>query len=144
MDVENTLVITPQWQIAMEDIDFVFCRADGPGGQGVNRTDSAVQLRWQCPVDQLPPAVLERLRLLAGSRLNKDGLLTMEARESRSQHRNRELALERFTALLKEAARLPKARRKTRPTLASREKRLEQKRRHSEVKGGRKKGNWET
>jgi ribosome-associated protein len=143
MDAENTIFITPQWQIAMDDVSFVCCRADGPGGQGVNRTDSAVQLRWQCPVEHLPPAVMERLRHLAGSRLGKEGLLTMEARESRSQHRNRELVLEHFTALLKEAARLPKVRRKTRPTLASREKRLEQKRRHSEVKGGRRKGNWE-
>ncbi len=112
-----------------------FVRASGPGGQHVNKTDSAVQLRFDVRNSpNLPDDVRARLQRLAGSRLTLDGVLIIIAERYRSQLRNREDAKERLLDLIREAAVPPVPRRPTRPTLASKTRRLEGKAKRSVVK----------
>ena len=96
-----------------------FTRASGPGGQHVNKTDSAVQLRLDLSVSDLPGDAVARLRRLAGSRLTKDGVIVIDAQGSRARERNREAARERLAALIARALVKPKPRKKTRPSLSS-------------------------
>lgn len=113
-------------------------RASGPGGQHVNTTASAVQLRFDAlGSPNLPDHLKERLRGLAGQRMTRDGVVVISADSFRSQARNREDALDRLVALLKEAAVRKAIRRPTRPTLASRKRRLEAKGRRSTIKADR-------
>ena len=115
-----------------------FTRASGPGGQHVNTTDSAVLLRFDVANSPgLPDAVKRRLGELAGSRLTKDGVLTLRSEEGRSQEMNRRDARERLFALIREATIVPKKRRPTKPTRASQTRRVEGKARRSAVKAGR-------
>ncbi len=126
-------------RIPDEEIDLEFCRSSGPGGQNVNKVNSAVQLRFDVEGSpSLPGGVKYRLKNLAGSRMTKDGVLVIDARNHRTQERNRAEAIGRFTDLLTEAAKPPKIRKKTRPTAASRRRRLQSKRRRSEKKKLRK------
>lgn len=111
-----------------------FIRASGPGGQNVNKVASAVQLRLDLAASGLPAAVLRRLERLAGRRLTQDGAILIAAQRHRTQERNREDALERLLDLIREAATPPKPRRPTRPTLASKKRRLETKARRSRIK----------
>lgn len=112
-----------------------FVRASGPGGQHVNKTDSAVQLRFDVRNSpNLPDEVRARLERLAGSRLTRDGVLVLVADRYRSQRRNRDDALERLVDLIREAAVPPRPRRPTRPTFGSKQRRLEGKAKRSEVK----------
>ncbi len=117
------------------ELEVRTARSSGPGGQGVNTTESKVELRWDvarsAALDETQRArLLERL----GSRLTDDGVLILTGQEHRSQHRNREAVLARFQALVGEALTPPRTRRRTRPTRAAKERRLRQKRRRSEVK----------
>lgn len=113
-------------------------RASGPGGQHVNKTSTAIELRFDVRGSAvLPREVKARLETLAGSRLTQDGVLVLFAQEHRSQELNRHAARERLAALLREAAIRPKTRRPTHPTLASRLKRLDGKTRRAGVKGMR-------
>jgi len=117
------------------EIQESFVRAAGPGGQHVNTTSTAVQLRFdvrQSP--SLPNGVRQRLERLAGRRLTRDGVLVLVAQGERSQKRNREEALARLIALVRAAARPPVPRKKTRPTQASKRKRLEGKKRQGTLK----------
>ena len=104
---------------------FDFIRASGPGGQHVNKVSTAVQLRFyarQC--NSLSPEVYLRLKRLAGKRITEDGVLIIQARRYRSQEKNRQDAIDRLVALIRRATVKPKPRKKTRPTRASKERKL--------------------
>jgi ribosome-associated protein len=135
------LVISPQISIPDEEFEWKFIRSSGPGGQNVNKVSSAVQLRFLLPINtSLPVSVRNRLRRLAGQKLNDDGSILISARSARSQEQNRREALERLADLIRTATVEPKVRKKTRPTRASQERRIESKKRRSSTKlqrGGR-------
>ncbi|HZR24253.1 MAG TPA: alternative ribosome rescue aminoacyl-tRNA hydrolase ArfB [Vicinamibacterales bacterium] len=131
------LRITDSLSIDDNELEERFVRASGPGGQNVNKVASAVELRFNVAASSLPPDVKARLIALAGHRVSDEGVLIIDSREHRTQAMNREAARARLVALLQHAARRPKNRRKTRPTAASRERRLESKKHRSGIKAAR-------
>ena len=138
------LVITPDIAIPDEEFEWKFIRASGPGGQNVNKVASAVQLRFLLPLNTaLPVAARNRLRRLAGQRLIDDGSILINARSERSQEQNRRDALERLAELIRAALVEPKVRKKTRPTRASKERRIESKKRRGSTKRGRGTRSWD-
>jgi len=130
--------ITASLSIDPSEIEESFVRAAGPGGQHVNKTSTAVQLRFDVRGSpSLPPDVRQRLERLSGQRLTRDGVLVLLAQGERSQKRNREEALARLLALLRAAARPPVPRKPTRPTKASKRRRLQDKKRQGALKAQR-------
>lgn len=130
--------VTPSIAIDESEIEESFVRASGPGGQNVNKVSSAVQIRFDARRSRsLPNDVAIRLMKLAGSRLTQDGVIVIVAQAQRSQKRNREEAVERLVGLIRQASVRPEIRRATKPTKASKERRLASKERRSGVKAGR-------
>src|SRR5215471_10158033 len=119
------------------DIDIAFVRASGPGGQNVNKLATAAQLRFDTSKAALPDDARARLTRLAGQRLTKEGVIVIHAQRFRTQERNRADAIDRLLELLREALVRPTPRRPTRPTLGSKQRRLEGKKRRSDVKARR-------
>jgi ribosome-associated protein len=121
--------------IGPDEIHFSFIQSSGPGGQNVNKVATAVQLRFDARNSRsLQPAVRERLYRLAGKRVNSAGEVVIEARRYRTQQLNREDALQRLLKLIDKASVPPKIRRKSKPTAASKQKRLRSKKIRSEIK----------
>jgi ribosome-associated protein len=130
--------VTRRISLDEREIEESFIRSSGPGGQNVNKVETAVQIRFdvrQSP--SLPDDVRVRLEKLAGSRLTLDGVLIITAQRFRSQERNRADAVDRLVELIREAAVPPIKRRPTKPTKGSKERRLEAKGRRSEIKNMR-------
>ena len=127
--------ITRTITIDESEIQEYFVRASGPGGQNVNKVATTVQLRFDVANSHsLPEEVRKRLISLAGNRITEDGILIIDARRFRTQGRNREDATDRLVELIRNAAQRPKIRRKTRPTLTSKIRRLESKHRSGDNK----------
>src|SRR5262245_33774209 len=130
--------IAPGIEIPDHEIAVSFIRSSGPGGQNVNKVATAVQLRFDAAHSAaLPLDVRARLIHLAGRRVSRDGIITITAHRHRSQKLNRVDAVERLTALIRQAARPVKARRPTQPTPGSDKRRIEAKRHRSELKRSR-------
>jgi ribosome-associated protein len=127
--------ITPSIAIHEDELAESFLRASGPGGQNVNKVETAVQLRFDVGASaSLPDAVKVRLERLAGSRMTRERVLVITAQTHRTRERNRAEALARLVDLIRRAAVAPKPRRPTRPTLAAKKRRLEGKKRRSVIK----------
>ena len=130
--------ITDSIYINESEVKESFIRSSGPGGQHVNKVATAVQLRFNAKNSgNISAKVFNRLRAIAGSKLTEDGNLIIVSREHRSQSQNRRVALDKLISLLQQAAKKPKRRKKTRPSRASVEKRLRNKRLQSEKKKSR-------
>ena len=127
--------VTGTIAIDEEEIHQQFIRASGPGGQNVNKVATAVQLRFDVAHSpSLSADVRKRLTRLAGKRMTKEGYLIIDARRFRTQEQNRRDSVARLVDLIRQAARKPKIRKRTKPTLASKERRLESKHRRAKVK----------
>lgn len=126
--------ITPSYSVDESELQLAFVRSSGPGGQNVNKVATAVQLRFDVLHSSLPEDVKGRLKNIAGNKITSDGELLIEAKKFRTQEQNREEALKRFVELVQRAFKKPNLRTKTKPTAASREKRLQQKRQRGEIK----------
>ena len=131
--------ITPDIQIADWELTESFMRASGPGGQNVNKVSSAVELRFEAERSpNLPLAVKQRLRRLAGRRWTKDGAIIIQVSDERSQARNREIARSRLADLIRRATEKPKKRIRTRVPLGQKRKRVEAKKQRGQIKALRK------
>jgi ribosome-associated protein len=131
--------ITPRISLDESEISLAFVRSSGPGGQNVNKVSTAVELRFDAANSpSLSGEVRKRLIKIAGGKVTKEGILIIEARRFRTQEKNRSDAVERLTGLIRKAAVEPSKRRRTRPTLQSKEERMKRKKLRGQVKRLRK------
>ena len=138
------LIIAPGIVIPDEELEWKFIRSSGPGGQNVNKVASAAQLRFLLPQNiSLPVAARNRLRRLAGQKLIDDCSILFKSMSERTQEGNRRAALERLEALIRAALTEPKIRKKTRPSKASKERRIDSKKRRGTTKQSRGGLRWE-
>lgn len=126
--------ITDSLTIDENELQWSFTRSSGPGGQNVNKVSTAVELRFDIARAFLPEDLKARLRPLAGRQLTQDGILLITAQETRSQERNREIALQKLVMLLRKAAQRPKRRIATKPTRSSAARRLDSKAKRAQTK----------
>lgn len=134
--------ITPSIQMDERELQIDYIRASGPGGQNVNKVATAAQLRFDVRASSLPEDVKQRLSKLAGNRMTSEGVLLIEAKRFRTQQQNHEDAIRRFIELVRKSLIKPKARRKTTPTQAAKEERLQEKKRRGEIKKMRQSKDW--
>ena len=127
----------PALRVDPSELEFHAIRAQGPGGQNVNKVSSAIQLRFDIAASSLPEAVRARLLALSDRRISDAGVLVIKAQSFRTQEANREDALRRLQELVNSVAAAPKTRRPTRPTYGSQQRRLEGKSLRSSIKAGR-------
>ena len=123
--------------VPQEEVAFSAMRAQGPGGQNVNKVSSAIHLRFDIHASSLPPDVKERLLAMPGRRVTKEGVLVLKAQSARSQEQNKAHAMERLQKLVDEASVVQAVRRPTKPTYGSKQRRLQSKAMRSEVKATR-------
>ena len=125
------------YQVDPGEVEFSAIRAQGPGGQNVNKVSSAIHLRFDIAKSSMPDAYKERLLALRDKRITKEGVLVLKAQQSRSQEQNRDQALQRLQEIIDRIAILPTPRRPTKPSRSSQRKRLDSKTTHSQLKQSR-------
>ena len=137
-EISNSLIISERISIPLNEIEFSAIRASGPGGQSVNKTSSAVELRFAVASSSLPENVKSRLFRMNDRRLNNEGIIVIKSSVCKSQKRNKEEALKRLTDLIRRVTVVQKKRIATKPSRASVKKRLENKARRGVIKANRK------
>jgi ribosome-associated protein len=133
LKISNTVCISE------DEISIQSIRAQGPGGQNVNKVSSAVHIRFDIPASDLPEVYKEKLLALKDRRITRDGVIVIKAQTHRTREKNKIEGLERLAALIRESVKEPRKRKSTRPTRASKQRRLDAKARHSKTKALRQK-----